>query len=80
MNITKDKTLRRSSPIILRMSVLRHCKAEFTFFLSGFSLTNIYNSQDNRGSGRLSISFYPFCHLHSLHRHLDISWVIAAES
>ena len=27
-----------------------------------------------------AISFYPFYHFHSLHRHLDISWIIAAES
>ena len=25
------------------------------FFLSGFSLTNIYDSQDSRGRGRVSI-------------------------
>ena len=27
-----------------------------------------------------AISLYPFSQLHPLHRHLDISWVIAAES
>ena len=27
-----------------------------------------------------AISLYPFYHFHPLHRHLDISWVIAAES
>ena len=48
---TSDKALRRSSPIILRKSVLRCCKVEFAFFLSGFSFTNIHDSQDSRGKG-----------------------------
>ena len=46
---TSGKTLTRFLPIILWKSVLRCSKVEFTFFLSGFSFTNIHNSQDNRG-------------------------------
>ena len=48
---TSYKALRRSSPTILRKSVLRCCKIEFAFFLSGFSFTNIHDSQDSRGRG-----------------------------
>ena len=74
------KRLRRSSPIVLHKSVLTSFKAEFAFFiffLSEFSFTNIQDSQDSRGRGG---SLYPFYHFHLFHRHLDISWVIAAES
>ena len=40
------------------------------FFLSGISFTNIHNTQDIRGKGRLSLnSFLP---LHPLHKHFDI--------
>ena len=48
----------------------------FFFFLSGFSFTNIHESQDCRGRGR-GIFYY---HFHPLHRHLDISRAITAES
>ena len=48
------------------------------FIQSGFSLTNIHDSQDNKGKGRLSLA--PFYHFLPLHRHLDISRVITAES
>ena len=51
---TNDKALRRSSPITLQKSALRCCKAEFAFLLSGFSFTNIYNSQEIKEIGRLS--------------------------
>ena len=47
----------------------------FIFFLSGFSFTNIHNSLDGRGRGRVSLY-----HIYSLHRHLDISRTIAADS
>ena len=54
---TNGKALRRSSSIILRKSVgsLRCCEAEFAFFLSGFSFTNIHDSQDSKGRGRISL-------------------------
>ena len=44
----------------------------FSFSIWVFFLTNIHDSQESRGRGRLSlqISFYRF---QSLHRHLDIS-------
>ena len=47
------------------------------FFLSGFSFTNIHESQDCRGRGHLFNSSLP---LPLLHRHLDISRAITAES
>ena len=52
------KQLRRSSPIVLQKSVLTSCKAEFAFFLSEFSFTNIHNSQNSRGRGRLSLYIF----------------------
>ena len=47
-------------------------------FLSGFSFTNIHESQDC--GGREGISLIPHYHFHQLCRHLDISRAIAAES
>ena len=47
------------------------------FFLSGFSFTNIHDSQDGRGRGRL---FLQLLSITSTCRYLDISWVITAES
>ena len=49
------------------------------FFLSGFSFTNIHESQDCRGRGE-GISLTRHCHFHPLHRHLDISRATTAES
>ena len=46
-----NKAIRYSSPIILRKSILRCCKVEFAFLLSGFSFTNIHDSQNSRGKG-----------------------------
>ena len=77
MNTDKGKALRRSSPIILRMSVLRCCKAEFALFLSRFSFTNIYDSRDSRGSGRLSL--YILSATSTRFTDLDITRVISAE-
>ena len=47
-----------------------------SFFLSKFSFTNIYDSQDSKEmGGNPLISLY---HSHPLHKHLDISWAITA--
>ena len=62
----------------LFLYVVKHNLLFLSFFLSGFSFTNIHDSQDSRWKGRLLLS--PFYHFHPLHRHLDISWVIAAET
>ena len=43
------------SSIILRKPVLRCCKEQFAFFLSEFSFTSLYDSQDISGSGRPSL-------------------------
>ena len=48
----------------------------FFFFLSGFSFTNIHRQQ-GKGEG---IFLTPLYHFHLLHRHLDISRAITAES
>ena len=50
----------------------------FFFFLSGFSFTNIHDSQDSKGKGE-GICLNPLYLLHRLHRHLDISRAITAE-
>ena len=49
----------------------------FLFFLSGFSFTNIHDSQVSKRKGRLSL--YPFYQFNSPHRHFDISQVNTAE-
>ena len=52
-------------------------KAELdSFFLSGFSFTNIHYSKDNSGEGK-TVSLYPFYHIYLFHRHLDIYQIIA---
>ena len=48
----------------------------FFFFLSGFSFTTIHESQ-GKGEG---ISLTPHYHFHPLHRHLDLSRAITADS
>ena len=77
------KELRRSSPIILRKSVLTCRKAEITFFgffffCLGF-LSQIFTIHRAAGEGG-SYLFIFFLPLHPLHRHLDIGRVIVAES
>ena len=51
-----------------------------SIFLSRFSFMDIHNSQDNRGRGSLSLSLTALYHFHLLHRHVDISQAITAES
>ena len=48
--------------------------------LSGFSFTNIHDSQDSRGRKGEVISLTTLCHFHPLHRHLDISRTISSKS
>ena len=49
------------------------------FFLSGFSFTNDHDSQRQPGKGK-AISLISLYHFYPLHRHLDISRAITAES
>ena len=51
----------------------------FCFFPFSFPFTDIHDSESNRWKGRLS-PYILFYHFYPLHRHLDISWVIAVES
>ena len=62
------------------LKVLVTIITETIFFLSGFSFTDIHHSQDNRGRGSLSLSLTALYHFHLLHRHIDISQAITAES
>ena len=48
------------------------------FFLSGFSFTNIYSSQESRGMGE-AVSLTPLFHFHPLYRHFYINRAITAE-
>ena len=73
-----------SSEKLLLFFSLAKCNASqknnfSVLFLSGFSFTNIHKSQDSRGNGE-GISITPHHHFHPLHRHLDNSRVITAES
>ena len=51
----------------------------FFFFLSVFSFTKMHESQNCRGMWRAFL-LTPHYLFHKLHRHLDISWAITAES
>ena len=73
------KESRRSSSIIHRKTVLTCCKAEFTFFLSGFSFHEYSRFMGQQVKGK-AISWYPFSHFYPLYRRLDISRFIAAVS
>ena len=78
------KKLRRSSPIILQKSVLTSFRAEFAFSLFFFFFIWVFfhrysHSTWQQGNWE-TISLYPSYHFHSLHRHLDTSCVIPAES
>ena len=48
------------------------------FFLSGFSFTNIYDSQDSKRSGRLLFKILSI--ISTCFRHLDITWTITEKS
>ena len=73
------KELKRSLSIILQKSVLASFKAELTIF-SVKIFFHEYSRFTGQQGKREAFSLYSFFYFHSLHRHLDISWVIAAES
>ena len=50
------------------------------FLLSGFSFTNIHDSQDSIGRRKGVISSTLLCHFNPLHRYLAISQAITAEN
>ena len=66
----------QSSPLILSKF---EWFMNFYLFLSGGFFTNIQDSKDSRGRGRLSFLILLY-HFGPLHRHLDISRAITAES
>ena len=45
--------LRNDLPVITKSLVTCHFLSVYILFLSGFSFTNIHDSQDSRGRGRL---------------------------
>ena len=77
------KELIRTLPIILGNSFFTCYKAEFVFLLFFIFYLIFFFHEYSRFTGQQrkekAISLYPFYHLHSLHRHLDISRVVAAE-
>ena len=56
------------------------CARYMLFLLSGFSFTNIHDSQDSIGRRKGVISSTLLCHFNPLHRHLAISQAITAEN
>ena len=79
-SVMKDS--RRSSSTYtesLFLHVVKHNLLFLFFFLSGFSFTNIHDSQDSRWIERPSPSILSTTPP-PLYRHVDISWVIVAES
>ena len=71
LNIGRDSLLNHSPPKIYVIS---------SFFLSEFSSTKIHDSQGSRWGEGEAISLNPLYHFHPLHRYLNISRAITAES
>ena len=69
----------KSMDWFLDNSDLRH-EFCFLFFCSIWLFFREYSRFTGQQEKGKAISFYPFYHFHQLHRHLDISRVIAAES
>ena len=61
------------------MYVLTSCKAEYVLISIWVFFYEYSQFIGQQGKGE-AISFYSFYHFHSLHKHLDITRVIAAES
>ena len=79
-SVMKDS--RRSSSTYtesLFLHVVKH-NLLFLFFFSIWLFFHEYSRFTGQQVKGEAISLYPFYHFHPLHRHLDISWVIAAES
>ena len=81
-SIMKDS--RRSSSTYTESLFLYVIKHNLLFLLLFFFSIWLFFHEYSRFTGQQvkgeAISLYPFYHFHPLHRHLDISWVIAAES
>ena len=80
-SVIKDS--RRSSSTYTKSLFLHVVKHNLRFLFLFFSIWFFFHKY-SRFTGQQvkgeAISLYPFYHFHPLHRHLDISWVIAAES
>ena len=80
ISIMKDS--RRSSSTYtesLFLHVVKHNLLFLLFFFYLAFLSRIFTIHRTAGEGE-AISLYTFYHFSPLHRHLDSSWVIAAES
>ena len=78
-SVMKDS--RRSSLTYIKslfLHVVKHNLLFCCFFSTRHSFHGYSRFTVQQVKGE-TISSYPFYHSHSLHRHLDISWVIAAE-
>ena len=73
---------RRSSSTYTESGMLLHVVKHlpFLFFFSICFLFHKYSRFTGQQLKGEAIPLYPFYHLHPLHRHLYISWIIAAES
>ena len=78
------KNSRRSSSTYTESLFLHLVKYNLLFFVLVFFFLSGFFLQYSRFTGQQvkweTISLYPFYHFNPLYRHLDISWVIAAES
>ena len=70
---------RSESKYNFSLLLLRLLATNLLFLLSGFFFHNHSRVTGLQGKGD-GISLTPHYHFHPLHRHLDISWVITAES
>ena len=69
-----QKVLHSNTPRVCFCMLFCFCFFSVWLFFHEYSR---FTGQQVKGE---AISLYPFYHFHPLHRHLDISWVIAAES
>ena len=64
----------------LFLHVVKHNLVFLFCFFSVWLFFHEYSRLTGQQVKGETISLYPFYHFHLLHRHLDISWIIAAES
>lgn len=70
--------MRRSSLIILGKSVFGKCRKAELAFSSNWVFFHEHHDSQEKTAGE--VEGYPFYNFHPIHRHLDISQFIAAES
>ena len=78
--LNAQKHLQRSNSFTVNVLISQFLNSSCSFyFLSGFSFTKIYDSQDSRGRGEV-FCLTPLYHFYPLCRHLNISGTATAGS